>query len=198
MRSALSLLPVLLGAMHLSAPAQPVQIGEKFPWQQLEVRAPESPGWVLVSASRQALAFMRRSDELARSEVATVSVFKLPELLDRDRFRAWVDQAVKAELPESRFRPVELDAELSDARGYDCVVHRSVSHDLQARRPQADSAPPLLQQLALYCRHPERAGTGFAAAFSTRGERYDPTLQARASEFVDGIVATAPASRNLK
>lgn len=193
MRSLLSFVPVLLGAMHLSAPAQPVQPGEKFPWQQLEVRAPESPGWVLVSASRQALAFMRRSDELARSEVATVSVFKLPEPLDSDRFRAWVDQAVQAELPASRFRPVEQQAEASDTRGYDCVVHRSVSHDLQARTAQAGSAPPLLQQVALYCRHPERAGTGFSAAFSTRGALYDPTLQTRAGEFLGGIVATAPA-----
>ena len=126
MRSTLALLPMLLSALHLSAPAQPVQPGQKFPWQQLEVRAPASPGWVLVSASKQALAFMRRSDELARSEVATVSVFRLPASLDRDGFRAWVDQAVQAELPASRFRPVEQSSEHHEARGDDCVVHRSV------------------------------------------------------------------------
>ena len=194
MRSVPALVPILSGALHLSAPAQPVQPGERFPWQQLEVRAPASPGWVLVSASWQTLAFMRRSDELARSEVATVSVFKLPASLDRDGFRAWVDQAVKAELPASRFRPVELSAAHNDARGHECVVHRSVSHDLQARPLPAGSEPPLLQQLALYCRHPERAGTGFAAAFSTRGSSYDTTLHARARDFVDGIVATVPAN----
>lgn len=192
--ASLALVPLLLCAWHPSAPAQPVQPGDKFPWQQLEVRAPASPGWVLIAASRQNLAFMRRSDELARSEVATVSVFKLPEPLDRDGFRTWVEQAVKAELPASRFRPVEHNAEHDDARGHDCVVHRSVSHDLQARPLPPGGDPPLLQQVALYCRHPDRAGTGFAAAFSTRGSHYDNTLQARARDFVEGIVATAPAS----
>jgi hypothetical protein len=194
MRFTLSCLALLFAACHGSATAQPVQPGEKFQWQQLEVRAPVSPGWVLVSASKQALAFMRRSDELARSEVATVSVFKLPDALDGDGFRAWVDQAVKTELPATRFRAIEAAAEPGERRGHECVVHRSVSHDLGARAQPVAGTPPLLQQLALYCRHPDRAGTGFAAAFSTRGPALDPTLPTRAREFIEGIVAAVAPS----
>ena len=191
MKSALHLVVAGLLATAAQAQAQPVEPGERFPWQQLEVKAPASPGWVLVSATRQGLAFMRRSDELARSEVATVSVFRLPDALDSDAFQGWVEQAVQAESPPSRFRPIEAASEHDAERGYACVVHRSLTQDLQARGVPAGTQA-YMQQQALYCRHPTRVGTGFAVAFSTRGAQLDPTLPQRARSFFDGVVASVP------
>jgi hypothetical protein len=178
---------VALCLLSSLACAQPVQPRQHMAWQQLDVRAPASEGWVLASASPQALAFMRRSAALARSEVATVSVFQLPESLDRDGFMAWVRSAVQADSPPARFRPIEVQHEPMDERGYACVLHRSLTQDLQARGLAAGSEPPQLQLHALYCRHPARAGTGFAAAFSTRGHGLDDSLFDRARSFIDGI-----------
>lgn len=183
-------LPILLTLMFtgLAAGAQPIEPAQALRWQHLAVRAPESPGWVRLRESRQALALMRRSDALARSEVAIVSVFTLPAGLDRDGFAAWVGAAVAAEAPASRFRPLEADWAHVEDRGRACVLHRSVTQDLQARGLPAGSAPPLLQQHALYCRDPGRADSGFAATFSTRGPALDPSFAERAREFVDGVV----------
>ncbi len=174
-----------------AAPAQPVQPGQAFPWQQMDVRAPATEGWVLVSSSPQALAFVRRSEALARSEVATVSVFALPETLDREGFVAWVRAAVQAELPATRFRVLDSGEGYSEQRGHACVEHRSLSQDLQARGLPAGAEPPALQQLALYCRHPGRAGSGFAVAYSTRGPGVDDTLAERARNFIDGVTPRA-------
>ncbi len=88
--------------------SQPVAPGQPFRWHQFELRAPASPGWVLVSSTARAVAFMRRSDELARSEVATVSLLAVPEALDREGFVAWVENLVRREAPPSRFRPVSV------------------------------------------------------------------------------------------
>lgn len=189
-------LVLLALALSLSAGlarSQAVESGQLFRWQQFELRAPVSPGWVLVSVTPKAVAFMRRSDELARSEVATVSVFALPEALDREGFAAWVERAVQAEAPPSRFRPLTATSDHVDERGHACVRHHHQSLDLKARGLPAGSAPPLLDQVALYCRHPSQAGSGFAAVFSTRGPGRDPTLPERARSFIDGVQFPAPA-----
>lgn len=190
-----SFLALFLAVNALVANSQPVAPGQVFRWQQLELRAPTAVGWVLISRTSQSMVFMRRSDELARSEVATVSAFKLPEGLDQSGFVGWVSAAVQAELPSSRFRPVESKLGLFEQRGYTCVLHQSLSHDLKARRMPVENDAPLLHQHALYCRHPERSDTGFAAAFSTRGPGVDDTLPARARSFIDGVTPDQSAAR---
>lgn len=186
---------VLLAVIALTANAQPVAPGQAFRWQQLELRAPASEGWVLISRNGQSLIFMRRSEELARSEVATVSVFKMPDGLDDAGFAAWVNSVVQNELPSSRFRPVEATSGPVEERSYSCVLHQTLSHDLKARRMPEQNDAPLLHQHALYCRHPERADTGFAAAFSTRGPGLDDTLPARARSFIEGVTPGRSAPR---
>lgn len=181
------LLPVL-ALLTGASQAQPVEPGQTFRWQQLEVRAPTSPGWVRIGTQGQALAFMRRSEALARSEVALVSVFTVPEGLDREGFSAWVDRAIEAEHPPERFRPVERKSAPLDERGYACVLHQGLSLDLQAAGLPKGSDPPVLHMSALYCRHPDRAGAGFSASFSTRGPGVDDTLPERARRFIDGVV----------
>lgn len=194
MRSLFALVLTLFAAAAQAQP-QAVAPGQAFRWQQLALRAPASDGWVLLGSSAQSVAFMRRSDELARSEVATVSVFTLPDGLDGDGFAAWVQKTVQAELPASRFRVVDAQLAPSDERGYACISHHSHSHDLKARGLPAGSEPPLLQQLALYCRHPDRAGAGFAAAFSTRGPGADDTLPERARAFIAAVLPEANTAR---
>lgn len=189
------LLPVL-ALLAGATQAQPVEPGQAFRWQQMEVRAPTSPGWVRIGAQGQALAFMRRSEALARSEVALVSVFTVPDGLDREGFTAWVNRAVEAEYPPERFRPVERQSAPLDDRGYACVLHQGLSLDLQAAGLPKGSDPPVLHMSALYCRHPDRAGAGFSASFSTRGPGVDDSLPERARRFIDGVlperVAAAP------
>jgi hypothetical protein len=44
-----------------------------------------------------------------------------------------------------------------------------------------------METRALYCRHPKRKETGFAAIFSRRGKSLDPELDGKSQSFIDGV-----------
>jgi len=45
----------------------------------------------------------------------------------------------------------------------------------------------LLETYSLYCRHPVRTNTGFAAIYSYRGRSRYPNLDKEAEDFIQGI-----------
>jgi hypothetical protein len=55
------------------------------------------------------------------------------------------------------------------------------------RKPHGSETPLLLASDGVYCRHPKRQDTGFAAIFSFRGKAEYPALRSEAESFMQGV-----------
>ena len=83
---------VLLGIAVLTAcqtMPRPVAPGQLFPGRFINIRAPNSEGWMQLHSSPQGMAFVRRASP-NETYAARAFVVALPESQDRDEFVALI------------------------------------------------------------------------------------------------------------
>lgn len=174
----------LAGCQSLQPP--PLIPGQLFPGSFLNIRAPNSEGWMLLDASRQGMAFARRGASSDESYTARVFLLALPESKDRDEFVAFIRKSTEENTSPERFNSIEYNYEYTDKRGYPCVRVKSLMDDTKARTPSGQKTLKL-QAYTLACRHPKEQGKGFAIDFSHRGPSLDTSLDTQAEAFIEGV-----------
>lgn len=177
----------ILGSPIACANAQTVAPGQLFPGELLNVRAPASAGWRVVSASESGMAFFRAGVAANESYVAHVSLFALPESKDATEFVALIKHGFESDTSAERFKSLKAHYAFSDQRGYPCVTVTAVTEDTQARTSSPTLETLKLQLHSLYCRHPKQRGTGFVVGVSHRGTFLDGSLDAQAKAFIEGV-----------
>jgi len=188
MRIAYAVLASLCALVPLAhAKDKPVVPGQKFVGPILNIRAPNSRGWILLESSGNAVIFARTGTSSGESFVATVSRFPLPETQTTDEFEALVRHDVAKDAPPDRFKSIDATLEMSNERGYACVLYKATAEDTKAKTSLFRRSDLILQMQALYCRPPNMEKAGFAATYSHRGSTKVDDFDAQASDFIEGI-----------
>jgi hypothetical protein len=131
------------------------------------------------------MVFGKRGDGQMATFTASVNWFNLAPGRTPEELQVLIKEAVAKDTDQSRFDVQEESLESSAERSYPCVRYQSVAKD---KTPKGSSTIPLLLELdGLYCRHPIRQDTGFAAIYSYRGISRHPTLRAEAEAFIRGV-----------
>lgn len=185
MNKIVMLLGIVILAGCQSGPSSLVP-GQLFQDSFLNVRAPNSEGWVLLDSSRQGRAFARRGVSSNDSYVAKVYGLALPEFKDRNEFVALIKQRTEAGTSPERFNSIEFNYEYTEKRGYPCVMVKGIMDDTKARTPSGQEVLKY-QSYTFFCRHPKQQGGGFAIDYSHRGPSLDTTLDTQAEAFIEGV-----------
>jgi hypothetical protein len=99
-------------------------------------------------------------------------------------FEDLIRAGVRKDTPPERYEVQREVLKYTGERGYPCVRYQALSKD---KNPRGSVTPLLLALDGLYCRHPKRQDTGFAAIYSFRGKAENPTLRSEAESFIQGI-----------
>jgi hypothetical protein len=150
----------------------------------VNITAPSSAGWQLLPSSGSGMAFAKGGEGPRESFGAQVLMFNLPPTTTPDEFEALIRTSHEKDTDTSRFNVQQASYQYSNERSYPCVRYHSVVQD---KTLQASKGPLLLEADALYCRHPARQETGFAAIYSHRGEDLYPSLRSEAESFIQGV-----------
>ena len=166
---------------------EPVVPGQRFVGPILNIRAPNSGGWKLLESSGGAVVFARRGTSSGESFIAAVLRFPLPQAQTGDEFEVLVKHEVEKDAPPDRFKNIDATFEMSNVRGYVCVLYRATTEDTKAKTSLFSRSQLVLQVQALYCRPPNMEKAGFAATYSHRGPTKVDDFDAQASDFIEGI-----------
>jgi hypothetical protein len=130
------------------------------------------------------MVFGKRGDAQASSFSASVNMFPLEPTTSQEAFETLVKEAVAKDTDPNRFDVQQQSLKYSAERTYSCVRYQAVATD---RSPKGSATPLLLEMDGLYCRHPIRQDTGFAALYSYRGPGRYPALRSEAETFIQGV-----------
>ncbi len=169
--------------------AKSVRAGQLYTGENLNIRAPNSDGWLLAGSSVEGMHFARRGTAPNESFAAQVLLF-IPSTAargNRDEFLSSIKKQFEAETIAGRFSAVESEFKHAEERSYLCVSARSVIKDTEARVSPTRQEVLLLQAKSLYCQHPKNPYMGFALIYSHRGQSLYPNLDAEAQSFIDGV-----------
>ncbi len=158
----------------------------------MDVRAPNSDGWHVLSNSPVGMVFGRPGNEHGESYVAQVFMFALEETNDSDELLSLIRKKFEDDADPSRFELIESNLKLSEERGYPCTIVNYVARDKKARTSLLRRDVLLLQVESVYCRHPVRQETGFAIIYSYRGKTMYTNLSVEAQDFIRGVRVPAP------
>jgi hypothetical protein len=185
------ILAVALSGVALGAMQAPVRPGQTFTVSRMEIHAPRSRGWGLVSSDLTGLVFTRRDGSRGNTYTAEAFAISIPaldapiDLLEiAKRIASERNQAPRYEIQESSFE------EVSD-RPYPCIGSRLRVRDTQAATPDAAGAPEVhVRSLACILRgEPEVLMTVF---FSQRGTSVAADFETEAAAFIQGVQASQP------
>ncbi|HVO04061.1 MAG TPA: hypothetical protein VMT54_17820 [Candidatus Cybelea sp.] len=166
-----------------TGPGRAVPPGYLFAGRYLDITAPNSAGWRLVSEKPDLWAFARNGSEPDETYIASVATFDLPAAISRDDFVALVRRNAERDSNPDRFKDVRSTVELS----YPCVHYQATAEDTQAKTRTGDRRPLVFEMVGLYCQDVLLRDMGFAAIYSHRGNTADPQFQKDAADFVAGI-----------
>lgn len=187
-----------LALLAFSASAQlpkprPVQAGQLFKSSYIHIKAPDTGGWFMVDSSQRSMGFARPGLAQGETLAAHVLMFDLTPTQTPEELVALVTEFIRKSHDPQRFDFVEFRTEYTAERRYPCARNYSVLTDKQAVTSPTTTRVLRLEVHALYCRHPVRTDTGFAAVYSHRGYGTYPNLAESAQEFIQGIeVPPAP------
>jgi hypothetical protein len=186
------LLPCLLALSACAAPARrpasrPVSPGQNFPGEALDIRAPNSHGWSLMSSNPGEVVFASDGAAPGESFIANVTAFAPPKEEGRERFLAYVKEGVAKDTPPPRFNILRSEIKPSTRRPYPCVSVEYAAEDTQAQTSRSKRETLLLEVVSLYCLHPVRKDLALAIVYSHRGRVKDPALAAAAADFIEGV-----------
>ena len=186
MKKIAMLLGIVVLAGCQAVQQRPLIPGQFFSGSFLNIRAPNSEGWMLLDSSSQGMAFARRGVSSSESYAARVFVFALQESKDRDKFVTLIRKLTEENTSPERFKSIEYNYEYTEKRGYPCVKVKGVMEDTKAGTPSGQETLKF-QPYTLYCRHPKQQGKGFVIDFSHRGPSLDTTIDAQAEAFIEGV-----------
>jgi hypothetical protein len=173
---------------------RPVAPGHLFKGDYLNVKAPDSGGWHLLGSGSGGMAFAKQGLSPVESLAASVLMFPLAPAQTPEEFVEMIKQGLQKDTNWQRFDPVaELRAEYSAERPYPCVRVHQLLVDKQAQTSPKETRVLQLEIHALYCRHPVKTETGFAALYSYRGYGSYPHFADSAREFIQGVEVPSPA-----
>lgn len=180
----------LLGCAAGGGPrGTPIQPGQPFSSDYVNVKAPDSTGWLLMQASDAGITFGRKGPSETESCIASVSLFVLPPTNTRAEFEDLIRAGVQQDTPPERYNMQRQTLGYTDERGYPCVRYQALASD---KHPRGPDTPLLLALDGLYCRHPKQQDTGFAAIYSFRGKTEHPEIRAEAESFIQGTQVAGP------
>jgi hypothetical protein len=130
------------------------------------------------------MAFGKSGRSAGESFIAQVAMFNLPPTTTPEQFETVVKTAVDKDTDPARFDVQQASFKYTSERTYPCVRYQSVARD---KTPHGSTAPLILEIDGLYCRHPVRQDTGFAAIYSHRGEAPHASLRSEAEGFIQGV-----------
>ena len=169
--------------------ASTVRAGQLYRGNNLNIRAPNSDGWLLAGSSVEGMHFARRGTAPSESFAAQVLLF-IPSAAargNRDEFLSLMKKEFEAETTSGRHSAVESEFKHAEERSYLCVSVRSVVKDSEALVSPTRREVLLLQAKSLYCQHPKKPNMGFAIIYSHRGQSLYPNLDTEAQSFIDGV-----------
>lgn len=171
----------------LSQPFKPVSPGEEFKGGYINVRAPNSDGWRLVSSSRNGMEFGKLLLASGENLGAQILMFGLEPTQTPELFIALIKSGIDKDTDPNRFDVLQSKMEYNTERGYPCVRYSSSVRDKEAQTSPNTREVLILELEALYCRHPVRDTTGFAIIFNHRGRAPYLPLRDEAENFINGI-----------
>lgn len=170
----------------LSQRFQPVAAGQEFNGSYINVRVPNSAGWQLVRSGGNGMEFAKPTGR-GESLSAQVLMFGLASTKTPEDFVALIKSGIAQDTNSNRFDVLHSTTEYSSERGYPCVRYSAAVRDKEAQTSPRRKEVLLLETEALYCRHPVRDTTGFAAIYSHRGRASYSPLKPEAGDFINGI-----------
>jgi hypothetical protein len=133
----------------------------------------------MVDSSAGGMGFAKRGTNAGESFAAQVLMFDLQPSDTPEQFVEQVREGIQKNTDPKRFDPIQSSLTYTSEREYPCVRHHALVKDKQQSL--------LLEMRSLYCRHPVRTKTGFAAIYSYRGGDRYPALEQEAQDFIGGI-----------
>lgn len=163
-----------------------VHPAQLFSGDYINVKAPASEGWLLINSSGSGITFGKQGPSTSESFIAGVLMFGMAPTGTPAEFKELVKAGTRRDTPPERYDIQRESLKYTDERGYPCVRYQALAKD---KKPQGLNAPLLLALHGLYCRHPKRPETGFAAVYSFRGKAEHPALRSEAESFIQGVQA---------
>jgi hypothetical protein len=182
----LAVLLLLASSSALSQQIQPVAAGQEFKGGYINVRVPNSDGWVLVNSGVAGMEFAKLTGQ-GENLAAQILMFRLSPTTTPDEFVALIKDSARRDTDPNRFDVLSASAEYTADRGYPCVRYSASVRDKEAVTSPMTKEELLLEMEALYCRHPVRDTTGFALIYSHRGRAPHASLKTEAVDFIAGI-----------
>jgi hypothetical protein len=171
----------------LSQSSRPVAPGQEFNSGYINVRAPNSGGWQLVSSSSSGMGFAKPGKSRGETMGAQVLMFGLEPTQTAEQFLALIQSGTASDTDPNRFDVLKKKLDYSSERGYPCVRLSTSVRDKEAKTSPTTREVLLLEAEALYCRHPVRDTTGFAILYSYRGRESYLPLKDEADDFIKSI-----------
>jgi len=166
---------------------KPVTAGFLYEGSYINVRAPDSEGWNLVSSSPAGMEFARSGAEQGESFGAQLLMFPLAQTNGKEEFVSVIKQSFENDFQAGRYEAIDSEFEYSEGRDYPCVEVAYVVKDTQAQTSPSRHEVLFLQAKSLYCRHPVRQDTGFSIIYSHRGKSLYSNLAEEAQGFIEGV-----------
>jgi hypothetical protein len=185
----IAILSASLGAESLAA-THPVAPNQLFSNPVLQVHAPASTGWSEITETADKIAFGKNGLIGGETFAAAVFLFHIPAFASSDAFTEYVREGVVKDSSADRFDAVELSVQYSSERSYPCVRYHGTSIDKKARIAPFFTKKLRIENIALYCQHPDKPGLGFAVSYSHRGGSDDTNIDEEAESFIDSVQVT--------
>ncbi len=189
-------IPTLLWARLSFAATHPVNPNQDFSNSTLQIHAPESDGWHGIARNGSSIVFGRYGESGTETFVAAVLLFHLPAFPDSDGFTQYVREAAAKDSPPDRFVPIESSVQYSSERTYPCVRYHAISMEKKVHIAPFFRKDLRIENVALYCRHPDRPGLGFVVSYSRRGGRPDYNIDNEAESFIDSVQVPSVTNSN--
>lgn len=187
MKKAIALVAVAALSACAAGGAQrgtPVRPAQMFGGDYINVKAPESDGWLLMQSSGAGMTFGKEGPSKVESFIAGINIFALTQTNTPTEFEELIKAGVRRDTPPERYDVQRESFKYTEERGYPCIRYESLAID---KKPHGSDASLLLALDGLYCRHPKRPETGFAAVYSFRGKAEHKSLRSEAEHFIQGV-----------
>jgi hypothetical protein len=133
------------------------------------------------------MAFAKAGLAPGETQGAQVRMFDLRATQTPDEFMELIKEGVRSDTDPKRFDTVKSSTDYTNERAYPCVRHHGVYNDKEARTSPTSQEPLILEVFGLYCRHPVRTNSGFAAIYSYRGRTPYGPLEKEARDFIQSV-----------
>ncbi|TMH43579.1 MAG: hypothetical protein E6H59_07790 [Betaproteobacteria bacterium] len=154
----------------------------------VSVLPPQEPGWQILQRSTFQLALGKRGPQPDATYVASVILYKLPDVDSEAQFLKLISERRLSEPDTGRFRIVKNAEEISHRSEVYCVKYHTISED-HAARTSSGVGSMLSEMMGYHCQHPKNKNVGVNFQYSHRhypGDE-DPLIGKKAAEFLEDV-----------